>query len=145
MILVRGTLRKLSAVVLGSPDLWRAWSLGILLDSRPAVDACPDRVTRAVRLGGVPCQNPVRGLCPGTLKIGSGCSVVLVNDAAEASSASYGSIYRDDDGRVVIRRQQLPALMRAVVIEVVHVLADHRECTDPQHPAHDAIVARTNH
>jgi hypothetical protein len=60
-----------------------------------------------------------------TLEIASGCSVVLVDHATEASSASYGSIHRDDDGRVVVGRHLLPALMRPVVIEVVHVLADH--------------------
>jgi hypothetical protein len=45
------------------------------------------------------------------LKIASDCSVVLVDHAAEASSASYGCIHRDDDGRVVVRRQLLPALV----------------------------------
>jgi hypothetical protein len=59
------------------------------------------------------------------LKIASSCSVVLVDGAAEASSASYGSIHRDDDGWVVVGRQLLPALVRAVIIEVVQILADH--------------------
>ena len=53
--------------------------------------------------------------------------MVLVDHAAEASPASYGSIHRDHEGRVVVRRQLLPTLMRAVIVEVVHVLADHRE------------------
>jgi hypothetical protein len=59
------------------------------------------------------------------LEIASGCSVILVDHAAEASPASYGSVHRDDDGWVVIRRQLLAALMRPVIIEVVHVFADH--------------------
>jgi hypothetical protein len=50
--------------------------------------------------------------------------VVLVDHAAETLSASHG---RDDDGRVVVRRRLLSALVRAVIIEMVHVLADHRE------------------
>jgi hypothetical protein len=59
------------------------------------------------------------------LKIASGCSVKFVDDAAEASSASYGRIDRDDGSRVVVWRQLLPALVWAVNVEVVHVLADH--------------------
>jgi hypothetical protein len=51
--------------------------------------------------------------------------VVFVDHAAEASSAWYGSIHRDDDGRLVVGRQLLTALMGPVIIEVVHVLADH--------------------
>ena len=54
----------------------------------------------------VPCQNPFTA-ATWLFEIGSGCSVVFVDHAAEASSASYGSIGRDDDGRVVIRRQLL--------------------------------------
>jgi hypothetical protein len=42
---------------------------------------------------------------------GSGWSVVFV-DVAEGSSTSYGSIHRDDDGRVVVGRQLLAALVR---------------------------------
>lgn len=43
-----------------------------------------------------------------------------------ATNTSYGSIHRDDDdGRVVVRRQLLPALVWPEAIEVVQVLADH--------------------
>jgi len=34
-------------------------------------------------------------------------------------SAPYRSIHRDDDGRVVVGRQLVPALVRAVIVEVV--------------------------
>ena len=61
------------------------------------------------------------------MKISSSCSVVLVDHAAETLSASYRPVHRDHDGRVVVRRQLLSALVRAVIIEVVHVFADHRE------------------
>ncbi|MDT5043339.1 MAG: hypothetical protein QOE51_4324 [Actinoplanes sp.] len=50
-----------------------------------------------------------------------------VDDAAEVSPASYRSIRRDHDGRVVVGWQLLPALMRAVIVDVVQVLADHRK------------------
>jgi hypothetical protein len=57
------------------------------------------------------------------LKIDLGCSVVLVDHAAEASQTVYRSIHRDHDGRVLVGRQLLSALMRPVIIEVVYVLA----------------------
>ena len=53
--------------------------------------------------------------------------MVFVDHAAEALSASYRGVHGDDDGRVVVRWQLLPALMRAVIIEMVHILADHGE------------------
>lgn len=53
--------------------------------------------------------------------------MVLVDHAAETLSALDGSVHRDDAGWIVVGWQLLPALMRAVIIEVVHVLADHRE------------------
>jgi hypothetical protein len=61
------------------------------------------------------------------LVIASSCPVVLVDHVAETLPASYRGIHRDHDGWFVVRWQLLPALMRAVVAEVVHVLADQRE------------------
>jgi hypothetical protein len=54
----------------------------------------------------------------------SGCPVVFVDHAVETLSAPYRGVHRDDDGWVVVGRQLFPALMRTVLIEVVHVLAD---------------------
>jgi len=56
--------------------------------------------------------------------IASGGSVVLVDHAVEASSASDRGVHRDDGGRVMVGRQLLAALMGTVLIEVVEVLAD---------------------
>ncbi len=44
---------------------------------------------------------------------------------AESSSAPYRGIHRDDDGRVMVGWQLLPSLVWPVVVDVVHVLADH--------------------
>jgi len=55
----------------------------------------------------------------------SGGSVVLVDHAAEASSASDGGVHGDDDGRIVVGRQLLTPLMGTMIVEVVEVLADH--------------------
>jgi hypothetical protein len=56
--------------------------------------------------------------------IGSGCSSVLVDHAAENSMAADRGVERDLGGGVVGWRVLAQALMRAMVIEVTHVQAE---------------------
>mgnify|MGYP000748951069 CR=1 FL=1 len=51
--------------------------------------------------------------------------MVLVDHSAEASSAAYGLVDGDDDGRIMVGRPLLASLVRPVVVEVVDVLADY--------------------
>ena len=51
--------------------------------------------------------------------------MVLVDHPGTLLAASHRGVHRDDDGRVVVGWQLLPPLMRSVVVEMVHVLADH--------------------
>src|SRR5919198_979714 len=54
----------------------------------------------------------------------SGCSAVLVDDAAEDLAAADRGVERDEDRWVVIRWALAQALMRAVLVEVVGVFAE---------------------
>ena len=56
--------------------------------------------------------------------VGSGCSLVLVDHAAEDSMAMDRGVERDHGGGVVGCRVLAQALMRAVVIDVMHVLVE---------------------
>ncbi|MER5334154.1 hypothetical protein [Micromonospora sp. NPDC002717] len=51
--------------------------------------------------------------------------VVLVDHAGESSSAPYGHVHGDDDGRVMVGWSLLSSLKWSVVVEVVHVLTDY--------------------
>jgi hypothetical protein len=57
----------------------------------------------------------------------SGGSVVLVDHAVEALSASDRGVHRDDNSRVVVGRQLLTSLMGTMIVEVAEILADHGE------------------
>jgi hypothetical protein len=59
------------------------------------------------------------------LLVGSGCSPVLVDHAAEDSMATDRGVERNHGGRVVDWRVLAQALMRAMVIEVTHVLVEN--------------------
>src|SRR2546421_4379163 len=77
----------------------------------------------------IACTCTVPKLCerlwPGTSRIASGGSVVLVDHPGESSSAPDRGAHWDHYGRVLVGWQLVPSLMRTMVIEVVRVLADH--------------------
>jgi hypothetical protein len=52
--------------------------------------------------------------------------VVFADHGAQASSASHGSIPRDDDGRVVVGRKLPTAVVSPVIIEVIRIRARSR-------------------
>jgi hypothetical protein len=56
--------------------------------------------------------------------VGSGCSPILVDHSAEDSMVTDRGVERNHGGRVVDWRVLVQALMRAMVIEVTHVLVE---------------------
>jgi hypothetical protein len=59
--------------------------------------------------------------------IGSGCSVVFVDDPAQATVSPDRGAERDDGSGIVVRRAVLTALVWTVIIEMPGVLTEDRD------------------
>lgn len=79
--------------------------------------------------------------------IGSGCSSVFVDDAAQNTVSPDRGVKWDHGRGIVVRRAVLTALMRAVIIEMPSELVQDRDCVVfvvDQHPV-GALRSDTAH